>query len=135
MKLSNCERLGWQVSRVRHNTFFHFQIRLGYLLQCISKECLMKCINIFPKQSLGRISHTTPFAWKEKVEAAYQSGCVRFDGAIKGYGGCPMAKDDLVGNMPTERLIDYFGYDRLKLKKAHFEGAFQLAENIFNHYL
>ena len=89
----------------------------------------------FSEAGFGAHFHTTPFAWKEKVEAAYQSGCVRFDGAIKGYGGCPMAKDDLVGNMPTERLIDYFGYDRLKLKKAHFEGAFQLAENIFNHYL
>ena len=59
---------------------------------------------------------------------------MRFDGAIKGYGGCPMAKDDLVGNMPTELLIEFFGYEKLGLKKAPFEGAFNLAETIFNHY-
>lgn len=52
--------------------------------------------------------HTTPDTWFEKVDAAYSSGCRRFDGAIKGYGGCPMAKDDLTGNMPTEHLIEYF---------------------------
>jgi len=79
--------------------------------------------------------HTKELEWEEKVTAAYEAGCRKFDGAIKGYGGCPMAKDDLVGNMPTERMIDYFGFDSLKLKKAPFEEAFRLAENIFGHYL
>ena len=46
--------------------------------------------------------------WYEKVEAAWKGGCKRFDGAIKGYGGCPMAKDELTGNMPTEKIADYF---------------------------
>lgn len=79
--------------------------------------------------------HTKADEWREKVESAYTNGCRMFDGAIKGYGGCPMAKDDLVGNMPTERMLEYFGADKLKLKKAPFEEAFLLAENIFNHYL
>lgn len=79
--------------------------------------------------------HTTPIAWQEKIESAYSNGCRMFDGAIKGYGGCPMAKDDLVGNMPTERMLEYFGAEKLKLKKAPFEEAFVLAENIFNRYL
>jgi hydroxymethylglutaryl-CoA lyase len=88
----------------------------------------------FPHLEFGGHFHTKPWEWQEKVEAAFQSGCMRFDGAIKGYGGCPMAKDDLVGNMPTERLIEYFGYEKLGIKKAPFEEAFMLAESIFNHY-
>jgi hydroxymethylglutaryl-CoA lyase len=52
--------------------------------------------------------HTIPNKWEEKVKAAYDSGCRRFDSAIKGFGGCPMATDKLTGNMPTENLISYF---------------------------
>jgi hydroxymethylglutaryl-CoA lyase len=55
----------------------------------------------------GAHFHTKPEDWKIKIEAAYEAGCRRFDGALLGYGGCPMAQDDLVGNMPTERLIDF----------------------------
>ncbi len=97
-------------------------------------DIFIKMDSSFKSAEFGAHFHTTPFAWKEKITSAYNSGCRRFDGAIKGYGGCPMAKDDLVGNMPTERMIEYFGYNKLKLKKAPFEGAFKLAENIFNHY-
>ncbi|PCJ67393.1 MAG: hydroxymethylglutaryl-CoA lyase [Bacteroidetes bacterium] len=89
----------------------------------------------FANTEFGGHFHTKPWEWEEKVSSAYNNGCRRFDGAIKGYGGCPMAKDDLVGNMPTERLIDYFSFEALKLKKAPFEGAFKLAESIFNRYL
>lgn len=65
-------------------------------------------IPAYPDLSFGAHLHTQPHNWKEKVEAAYNSGCLRFDGAIKGYGGCPMAKDDLTGNMPTEHMVNYF---------------------------
>ncbi|MDB5029475.1 hydroxymethylglutaryl-CoA lyase [Mucilaginibacter sp.] len=61
----------------------------------------------FPKTEFGVHLHSTPDTWYEKVEAAYQSGCKRFDSALKGYGGCPMAKDDLTGNIATENLIGY----------------------------
>lgn len=67
--------------------------------------------NIIPEfkdVEIGAHLHTTPDTWREKIEAAYQNGCRRFDGAIKGFGGCPMAKDDLTGNMPTENMISYF---------------------------
>ena len=57
---------------------------------------------------IGAHLHTHPRAWKEKVEAAWHSGCTRFDGAIRGFGGCPMAKDDLTGNMPMENLVWFF---------------------------
>ncbi|MBK9490820.1 MAG: hydroxymethylglutaryl-CoA lyase [Haliscomenobacter sp.] len=65
-------------------------------------------ISAYPALEIGAHFHTVPALWQEKIEAAYQSGCRRFDGAIKGYGGCPMAKDDLTGNMPTENMIAYF---------------------------
>ncbi|MCC8425526.1 hydroxymethylglutaryl-CoA lyase [Mucilaginibacter sp. UR6-11] len=61
----------------------------------------------FPQTEFGVHLHSTPTTWHEKVEAAYQSGCRRFDSALKGYGGCPMAKDDLTGNIATENLIGY----------------------------
>ena len=65
----------------------------------------------YPYIEFGAHFHTTKESWKEKLEAAYQNGCRRFDGTLKGYGGCPMANDDLVGNMPTEELIAYFQED------------------------
>lgn len=61
----------------------------------------------YPNLEFGAHLHTTPNTWKEKVDAAYNAGCKRFDGAILGYGGCPMAADDLVGNMATENLLNY----------------------------
>ncbi|MBC7398863.1 MAG: hydroxymethylglutaryl-CoA lyase [Mucilaginibacter sp.] len=63
--------------------------------------------NQFPKTEFGVHLHSTPDTWHEKVEAAYHSGCKRFDSALKGYGGCPMAKDDLTGNIATENVISY----------------------------
>lgn len=60
-----------------------------------------------PNVTFGAHLHTTPFSWKEKMEAAYNAGCRRFDGAIKGFGGCPMAADDLTGNMATENIISF----------------------------
>jgi hydroxymethylglutaryl-CoA lyase len=60
-----------------------------------------------PDLEFGGHFHTKAMDWRTKLHAAYESGCRRFDGAIMGYGGCPMAQDDLVGNMPTERLLEY----------------------------
>lgn len=61
-----------------------------------------------PELEFGAHLHTTPFTWKEKIHAAYESGCRRFDGALKGFGGCPMAREELTGNMPMEKMITYF---------------------------
>lgn len=65
-------------------------------------------IPALPKVEFGAHLHTTPDKWQEKVVAAYEAGCRRFDGAIKGYGGCPMAADQLTGNMPTEKMMMEF---------------------------
>ena len=79
--------------------------------------------------------HTTPDSWKEKVTAAYNAGCHRFDGAILGYGGCPMAKDALTGNMPTEKLLSYFTAEKVhtNIKPLRFESAYNVALDIFNN--
>ncbi len=65
-------------------------------------------IPAFPQIEFGAHLHTAPVYWREKVDAAYRAGCRRFDGAIGGVGGCPMATDKLTGNMPTEKLVAYF---------------------------
>lgn len=78
----------------------------------------------------GAHFHTTPDKWKEKVDSAFKNGCRRFDSAIRGLGGCPMAKDDLTGNMPTEKLISYFN-NKLDLNTEEFDRSLQLSETIF----
>jgi len=65
-------------------------------------------ISALPGKTIGVHLHSSPLNWKPKTEAALKAGCLRFDGALKGIGGCPMANDDLVGNMDTEKMIEYF---------------------------
>jgi hydroxymethylglutaryl-CoA lyase len=69
----------------------------------------------FKHIEFGAHLHTTPTTWKEKIGAAYTSGCKRYDGAIKGFGGCPMAADDLTGNMPTENILSFFDEKNIEL--------------------
>ncbi len=84
---------------------------------------------------IGAHLHTEPHNWKEKIVAAYQNGCRRFDGAIKGYGGCPMAKDDLTGNMPMENMVHYFSQHStdLSIDQAAFSEAMRMADEVFPH--
>jgi hydroxymethylglutaryl-CoA lyase len=91
-------------------------------------------IPAFKHIEFGAHLHTTPTTWHEKVEAAYEAGCRRFDGAMRGYGGCPMAKDELVGNMATENLVGYFennGVD-LGLDKEAFKTALAASAPVFS---
>ena len=87
----------------------------------------------YPNIEFGAHLHTTPDSWHEKVNAAYNAGCHRFDGTIKGYGGCPMAKNELTGNMPTEKLISYFTEQKAitGIKPMSFESAYNQALQIF----
>jgi hydroxymethylglutaryl-CoA lyase len=85
----------------------------------------------FKHIEFGAHLHTTPFAWKEKIEAAYANGCTRYDGAIKGFGGCPMASDNLTGNMPTENLLSFFEEKSIELgldKKAFIDSMMGAVE-------
>ena len=87
----------------------------------------------FQEVTFGAHLHTTPQTWKEKVLAAYHAGCTRFDTAIQGFGGCPMAKDDLTGNMPTEKLISFLNEQKedAGLNALAFESAFNKSIEVF----
>lgn len=91
----------------------------------------------YPNIEFGAHLHSTPDTWFEKTNAAYQAGCRRFDGAIKGFGGCPMAKDDLTGNMPTEKMLSYFTANKVEtnIRMTSFEAAYNEALKIFNFYI
>ncbi len=91
-------------------------------------------IPAFKHIEFGAHLHTTPETWEEKVHAAYSNGCNRFDGAIKGFGGCPMAADTLTGNMPTEKMLDYFNRNNidLGLDIKHFNHAMLMAGAVFH---
>ncbi|REH50475.1 hydroxymethylglutaryl-CoA lyase [Tenacibaculum gallaicum] len=90
-------------------------------------------ISSYPQIEFGAHLHTTPAKWHEKVDSAFKAGCRRFDGAIKGYGGCPMAKDELTGNMPTEKLLSYFTANKVttNIKPMSFESAYNKALEVF----
>lgn len=93
-------------------------------------------ISKYPKIEFGAHLHTTPDKWHEKIDAAYKAGCTRFDGAIQGFGGCPMAKDDLTGNMPTEKLLSYFTAQKANtnLSAMSFESAYNEASKLFGKF-
>ena len=93
-------------------------------------------IPTYPNIEFGAHLHTTPTAWHEKIDAAYKAGCRRFDGAIQGFGGCPMAKDELTGNMPTEKMVSYFTAQKTKtnIHPMSFESAHNKASDLFNNY-
>jgi len=94
--------------------------------------------NLIPKYKgieFGAHLHTTPSSWFEKIDSAYKAGCRRFDGAIQGFGGCPMAKDELTGNMPTEKVLSYLTTKKSNdLAAMPFESAYNEASKIFNTY-
>ena len=95
--------------------------------------------NLIPKYpgiEFGAHLHTTPEKWFEKVDAAYIAGCRRFDGAIQGFGGCPMAKDTLTGNMPTEKLLSYFtsNKEQTNTSPMSFESAYNEATKLFGEF-
>jgi len=99
--------------------------QITYLFKSLSKE--------FPTVELGVHLHSNPKSAREKIEAAYQAGCKRFDGAIKGFGGCPMAKDELVGNLATETILAYLQEkdEGMRINQENFFQAVAMADEIF----
>jgi len=93
-------------------------------------------IQKYPSIEFGAHLHTTPDKWFEKIDAAYKAGCRRFDGAIQGFGGCPMATDDLTGNMPTEKLLSYFTSQKENTNTSpmSFESAYNEASKLFGEF-
>ena len=90
-------------------------------------------IAAYPNVEFGAHLHSNPDTAIEKIDAAFQAGCHRFDGAIKGYGGCPMAKDDLVGNLATETLLNYLEQHKVatSLSYQEFELSLHMANKVF----
>ena len=90
----------------------------------------------FPHIEFGAHLHTHPNSWYEKLNAAYKAGCYRFDGAIQGFGGCPMASDSLTGNMPTEKIISYFNSENIdtQIDILPFESDHNSASKLFSKF-
>ena len=95
-----------------------------------------KLINEFPSVEFGAHLHTTPNSWEEKINSAINSNCIRFDSAIGGLGGCPMADNKLTGNMSTENIINYL--NRFDIKHGLNENALNdsilISNKVFNSY-
>lgn len=89
----------------------------------------------FPSTTVGVHLHSTLHNWKEKVDAAFNAGCRRFDGALRGVGGCPMANDALVGNMATDLMIDYFRSKHVApgLNEEALQVSMKMADEIFKN--
>lgn len=96
---------------------------------------LQTLIPRYPGIQFGVHLHSSATNWQAKADAALQAGCLRFDGALKGIGGCPMAQDELVGNMDSVLMIDYFENKKLlpALNKEALAESLQIASEIFLH--
>ena len=96
-------------------------------------ELFTNLIPKYPNIEFGSHFHATSDNWQMKIESAYQAGCRRFDGAIGGFGGCPMAEDELVGNINTQNMVQYFDNQEvnLGLNKLEFKKALEISYRIF----
>jgi hydroxymethylglutaryl-CoA lyase len=117
--------LGSDVISVADTTGVSSPESIATLFGLIAKE--------YPNLEVGAHLHSTPQTATEKIEAAYRSGCKRFDGAILGFGGCPMADDELVGNLATEKIIDFLQSEGEKgnINSLELGKAIQMAGEIF----
>lgn len=99
--------------------------QIHYLFTTLTKQ--------FPAIEFGAHLHSNPATAEEKIEAAFKAGCQRFDGAIKGFGGCPMAEDELMGNLATETILSWLDKkgDSPDLNREEFQKAMLLADSIF----
>ena len=92
--------------------------------------------NEFTSTEFGLHLHTNQQNWEAKVKAAYYAGCIRFDSAIGGYGGCPFATDELVGNLSTQKLLSFLDVNQKKepvINKTHLEKSIKISQKIFNY--
>lgn len=132
----------WNVDIVQHwvNHLADMDIRIMALSDTIGVSnpenityLFSNLIPPYPDVEFGAHLHTQPHNWREKIEAAYTSGCKRFDSAMKGYGGCPMARDELTGNMPTENMLSYFKTEGVEtgLDQEAFLEAMALVPEVF----
>jgi len=117
---------GVKILSVADTTGISTPEKINYLFSHLVKH--------FPEIEFGAHLHSNPSTWEEKINAAYKSGCKRFDTALKGYGGCPMATDTLTGNIATENLIEYLQSkgENIKLNMDKWQEALQYSSQIFS---
>ena len=96
-----------------------------------------KLIKEFPTVEFGAHLHTTPDSWEEKIKSAIGSDCIRFDSAIGGLGGCPMANDKLTGNMPTENIVEYLNSHNIQhgLNEHALKESMLISKKLFKSYV
>ncbi len=106
---------------------------VGVATPSLVTELFKEIIPSLPNVEFGAHLHVAPQNAENIIQAAYEGGCRRFDGAIKGYGGCPMAEDELIGNMPTEQLIYWLDKNKIHhgVDNIMFEKALELSASIF----
>ena len=106
---------------------------VGLASPALVKTITAASVNALKGVTVGVHLHSSPLDRKAKIGAAYHAGCRRFDGALKGIGGCPMADDELVGNMNTELLINYFNEQKLLplLNEEALMESMKMAEELF----
>ncbi len=109
---------------------------IGSSTPALIHEIFSETLSRFPHIEIGAHFHSTPATATEKIAAAYLSGCRRFDAAIGGYGGCPMAKDELTGNIATETLLRYFATRGIDtgLDKTRLRAALAQSETVFQFF-
>ncbi len=106
---------------------------IGIANPALITSLFTQLIPAYPDIEFGAHMHSTPEKVTEKITAAAEAGCKRFDGALKGYGGCPMAADELTGNMPSEQLIAYFNYNLPSINQVALNQSLALAGKVFSH--
>ncbi len=112
-------------------------LALSDTIGCAKSEDVSALFNVlyneFPSIEIGAHFHTRPDTSSKLISAAYTAGCRRFDTAIRGFGGCPMAKDDLTGNLPTEDLVSWLNDSGVNhpIQTANFNTAFDFSSRIF----
>jgi hydroxymethylglutaryl-CoA lyase len=99
----------------------------------IITELFTGLIPQYPNVEFGAHFHATNETWQMKIQSAHQAGCLRFDGVIGGFGGCPMAEDELIGNINTQKMIQYFENQgvNLEINKNIFQKSAEISKNIF----
>lgn len=106
---------------------------VGVAVPSLISKIFQQIIPAYPKIEFGAHLHSTPDQASLKIEAAYNAGCRRFDGALKGFGGCPMADNDLVGNMPTEVIVEFLQSKKetLNYSRDDFKDALSFVDQVF----
>jgi hydroxymethylglutaryl-CoA lyase len=107
---------------------------IGIASASVIHSVFTKVLATFPELEIGAHFHSTPQTAREKIEAAWQAGCKRMDSAIGGMGGCPMAKEDLTGNIDTSIVIDFCKDLKInhQLDLAAYQEAFKIKQSLFN---